>query len=243
MKLNVSEKIAVGAASCVAVVLFISAGSSATGGGGPGFGPQNNPGMQGSQFGRAAASGTGAQPTQGGPGFGPGNNPGVDGSAYGRSTASDASGGRSDSRGPSSNFGSEEVAVDTAADHGKGRARNEDERGPTGGTRVLTRISSETGVSVDTLQTQKTATGLGYGELETANLLVKASGQSFDSIVAKFKGGEGWGKIAHDMGLNLGKIVSDARRSNPSNTGANPGQDKNKRSLIPEPGIPENSIL
>ena len=63
MKLNVSEKIAVGVASCVAVVLFIIAGSSARGGGGPGFGPQNNPGMQGSQFGQAAASGTGAQPT------------------------------------------------------------------------------------------------------------------------------------------------------------------------------------
>ena len=132
-------------------------------------------------------SGTGAQPTQGGPGFGPGNNPGVDGSAYGRSTASDASGGRSDSRGPSSNFGSEEVAVETAADHGKGKGRSEEERGATGGMRVLTRISSETGVSVDTLQTQKTATGLGYGDLETANLLAKASSQSFDSIVAKFK--------------------------------------------------------
>lgn len=238
MKLNVSEKIAVGAASYVAVVLFISAGSSARGGGGPGFGPQNNPGMQGSQFGRAAATGTGAQPTQGGPGFGPGNNPGVDGSAYGRSTASDASGGRSDSRGASSNFGSEEVSVDTAADHGKGRARNEDERGPTGGTRVLTRISSETGVSVDTLQTQKTATGLGYGELETANLLAKASGQSFDSIVAKFRAGEGWGKIAHDMGLNLGKIVSDAHRSNPEQA-----KGKDEQSLIPGPGIRKNSIL
>ena len=59
-----------------------------------------------------------------------------------------------------------------------------------------TRISSETGVSVDTLQAQKSAAGLGYGDLEMA----KASGQSFNDIVAKFKAGEGWGKIAHDMG-------------------------------------------
>src|SRR5436190_24176129 len=88
--------------------------------------------MQGSQFGQAAASGTGTQRIKGGPGFGRGNNPGVDGSAYGRSTASDASGGRSDSSGPSSNFGSEEVAVDTAADHGKGKGRSEEERGATG---------------------------------------------------------------------------------------------------------------
>src|SRR6266436_2330463 len=83
----------------------------------------------------------------------------------------------------------------------------------TGGTHVLTRISNETGVPVDTLQTEKSTTGLGYGGLENANLLAKASGQSFDTIAGKFKAGEGWGKIAHDYGLNLGKLVSAAHRS------------------------------
>src|SRR6266700_5616467 len=83
----------------------------------------------------------------------------------------------------------------------------------TGGTHVLTRISNETGVPVDTLQTQKSTTGLGYGGLENANLLAKASGQSFDTIAGKFKAGEGWGEIAHDYGLNLGKLVSAAHRS------------------------------
>src|SRR6266704_6234757 len=83
----------------------------------------------------------------------------------------------------------------------------------TGGTHVLTRISNETGVPVDTLQTQKSTTGLGYGGLENANLLAKASAQSFDTIAGKFKAGEGWGEIAHDYGLNLGKVVSAAHRS------------------------------
>jgi len=83
----------------------------------------------------------------------------------------------------------------------------------TGGTHVLTRISNETGVPVDTLQTQKSTTGLGYGGLENANLLAKASGQSFDTIARKFEAGEGWGEIAHDYGLNLGKLVSAAHRS------------------------------
>ena len=83
----------------------------------------------------------------------------------------------------------------------------------TGGTHVLTRISDETGVPVDTLQTQKAATGLGYGDLEHANLLANASGQSFETIAGKFKAGEGWGEIAHDYGLNLGKLVSAAHRS------------------------------
>jgi hypothetical protein len=49
--------------------------------------------------------------------------------------------------------------------------------------------------------------------LENANLLAKASGQSFDTIVGKFKAGEGWGEIAHDYGLKLGKLVSAAHRS------------------------------
>src|SRR5712691_1402356 len=36
---------------------------------------------------------------------------------------------------------------------------------------VLTRISDETGVPVDTLQAERASTGLGYGELENAHLL------------------------------------------------------------------------
>src|SRR5947208_14380400 len=77
----------------------------------------------------------------------------------------------------------------------------------------LTRISNETGVPVATLQAERTSTGLGWGGLEKAHLLANASGQSFDTIVWKFQGGEGWGKIAHDNGLNLGRIVSSAHRS------------------------------
>jgi hypothetical protein len=253
MKLNIEEKLTVAAASCIGVVLFVIAGSSASGGGGPGFSSQNNPGMQGSQFGRAAASGTGTQPTEGGPGFGPGNNPGVEGSANGRSIASDASGGRSDGHDAHSGSASDkEEVIDTDADSEKGKARSEESRqtndaDASGSAHVLTRISSESGVPVDTLQAQKSATGLGFGDLETANLLTKASGQSFDAVVAKFKAGEGWGKIAHDMGLNLGKIVSDAHRSSLKNSGKQLAQEKSensgKRSLIPGPGIHEDSII
>src|SRR6266487_1241161 len=78
---------------------------------------------------------------------------------------------------------------------------------------VVTRISNETGVPVDTLQSERTSTGLGWGELENAHLLANASGQSFNDIVAMHQAGEGWGKIAHDNGLNLGRIVSNAHRS------------------------------
>src|SRR4029077_1252360 len=77
----------------------------------------------------------------------------------------------------------------------------------------LDRISAATGVPVATLQTERTATGLGWGSLEKAHLLANATGQSFDNIVALHQGGQGWGKIAHDNGLNLGRLVSDAHRS------------------------------
>ncbi len=77
----------------------------------------------------------------------------------------------------------------------------------------LEKISAETGVPAATLQAERTSTGLGWGELENAHLLANASGQSFNDIVAMHQAGEGWGKIAHDNGLNLGRIVSDAHRS------------------------------
>ena len=75
------------------------------------------------------------------------------------------------------------------------------------------RISTETRIPVATLQAERASTGLGWGGLEKAHLLANASGQSFDTIVGKFQGHEGWGQIAHDYGLNLGKVVSGARRS------------------------------
>ena len=77
----------------------------------------------------------------------------------------------------------------------------------------LERISAATGVSVETLQAERSSTGLGWGSLENAHLLANASGQSFDDIVALHQGGQGWGKIARDNGLNLGRLVSDAHRS------------------------------
>jgi hypothetical protein len=77
----------------------------------------------------------------------------------------------------------------------------------------LTRISGETGVPVATLQSERASTGLGWGEVEKANLLANASGKSFNDIVAMHKAGEGWGEIAHDNGLKLGKVVSNAHRS------------------------------
>ena len=166
---------------------------------------------------------------------------------YGRSIANDASSGRSD--GHSSSFfhsSDQEEVVGTDAGSGKAHAKSK-EGETTGAAHALSRVSNETGVPVDTLQAQKSATGLGYGDLEIANLLAKASGQSFDSIVAKSKAGEGWGKIAQDMGLNLGKIVSAAHQpkvKNGSNHfGDGSSENSHKPSLIPPPGMRADSIV
>ena len=211
MKLDVGQKIAVGAASYVTVVFLIVAGSSARVGG-QGLGGQghgtDNPGEQKLDEARAIE--------------------------FAR-------------EGPAPI----ERVIDT--DRGKGKASGKEAHDMThsdamGGADVLNRISRETGVPVATLQTEKSSTELGYGELEIANLLAKASGQRFDGIVAKFKAGEDWGKIAHDMGLKLGKIVSDAHRPSSKNEGEHLGQTSSestsKPSIIPPPrGTKADSII
>lgn len=100
----------------------------------------------------------------------------------------------------------------------------------------LMRISDATGVPVETLQAQRATTGLGYGELETANLLANASGQSFDTIVARHQAGEGWGKIAQDYGFKLGDVVSAAHRSDQATLHARRGHGKGKPEFVRERG-------
>ena len=77
----------------------------------------------------------------------------------------------------------------------------------------LDRMSAATGVPVERLQAERASTGLGWGSLEKAHLLANATGQSFNDLVAQHQAGQGWGKIAHDNGLNLGRLVSDAHRA------------------------------
>ena len=78
---------------------------------------------------------------------------------------------------------------------------------------VLQRISTETGVPIEVLRTQRTSSRLGYGELLIANSLASSSGHSIDEIFAKRASGEGWGRIAQDYGQKLGPIVSRAHHA------------------------------
>lgn len=98
--------------------------------------------------------------------------------------------------------------LERAASHINAQAKTSD-----GQAHVLTKISDETGVPVATLQTQRSQTDLGYGELLIANSLASATGKTFEEIAALKASGQGWGKIAKTYDLKLGPIVSQARHA------------------------------
>ena len=78
---------------------------------------------------------------------------------------------------------------------------------------VFDRLSSELGVSADTLKQQKQQNSLSYGQLFMANSLSRSSGKSVNTIVSEFRSGKGWGQIARENNVSLGEIVSNARRT------------------------------
>ncbi|MBI3874424.1 MAG: hypothetical protein HY300_00320 [Verrucomicrobia bacterium] len=84
---------------------------------------------------------------------------------------------------------------------------------PDGQERVFTAISKESGVPVASLKQQKQSSGLGFGDLLIANALAKATGKTFDQIVTEFKSHEGWGKIAKENNVKLGKLISQVKRA------------------------------
>jgi|GEM_PF-2502971 len=84
---------------------------------------------------------------------------------------------------------------------------------PRGHAQVLEGIAKDTGVPVKTLAAQREKTKLGFGGLFIANALAKATGKTFDQIVALHKDGKGWGQIANEHNVKLGSIVSQAKRA------------------------------
>ncbi len=82
-----------------------------------------------------------------------------------------------------------------------------------GQKRVLEKISQATGVPATTLEAERKASKLGFGELMIAHLLATATGKTYDQILNEFKSGTGWGKIAKENNVKLGGLVSKAHES------------------------------
>lgn len=92
---------------------------------------------------------------------------------------------------------------------------------PEGQRRVTEAIAKEFKVDpsvVTDLRNRK----MGFGEITTALALSQelmkrdktlTQQQALDSILAKRAGGEGWGKIAHDLNLKLGHVRSEVEKA------------------------------
>jgi hypothetical protein len=79
---------------------------------------------------------------------------------------------------------------------------------------VFNSLSQQLNIPVDRLKAQQTSTNLSPGQLFIANSLASESGKTFDQITQEFRSGAGWGEIAKENNLNLGKVVSDLKRAN-----------------------------
>ena len=74
-------------------------------------------------------------------------------------------------------------------------------------------IARQVDVPVVVLEEQRNRTQFGYGGLMIANALAAETGRSFDEIVALRASGLGWGRIARDNNVNLGRVVSRLNRA------------------------------
>jgi len=74
-------------------------------------------------------------------------------------------------------------------------------------------LSERFNIPVATLQSEKQSSGFGFGQLFIANALAKASGKTFDQIVTEFKGGTGFGALAQESNLKLGRVLKEAKRA------------------------------
>ncbi len=79
---------------------------------------------------------------------------------------------------------------------------------------VFTSLSKQLNIPVDTLKAQQQSTNFGFGQLFIANSLASSSGKTFDQIAQEFKAGKGWGEIAKENNVNVGKIASNLKHAN-----------------------------
>ncbi len=78
---------------------------------------------------------------------------------------------------------------------------------------VFESLSKQLNVPASTLQAEQQSTKFGFGQLFIANSLAQASGKSFDEVAQEFKSGKGWGQIAKENNVKLGKVVSSIKRA------------------------------
>ena len=78
--------------------------------------------------------------------------------------------------------------------------------------RLLTAVSQQTGLPERTLQSQMSATHLGYGELLTANSIAEGSGKNLNAVLA-MKGARSWTSLAKELRVDPASIVDRLRNA------------------------------
>jgi len=78
-------------------------------------------------------------------------------------------------------------------------------------SKILGKYAERFGVDVDTLADLR-AKRLGYGEITNALVLSEMAGKPLDEIVAMRDAGKGWGQIADECGVKLGKARREVKR-------------------------------
>lgn len=77
---------------------------------------------------------------------------------------------------------------------------------------VAQRLAKTLGMDASTLQTQRSQTKLGWGDLVVANRLAQATGFSFTKIVDEFQSAKAWEPVVQDHGADLGKLIGDTKQ-------------------------------
>lgn len=130
-----------------------------------------------------------------------------------------------------------------------GPAPGQDASTPEGTERVITRLADEFEVPDSTVRGLR-AQGLGFGEIAIALALARQlSGpeRSLDDaivlVVNERRAGAGWGQIALDHDLNLGRALSDVKRSDKSVAAPEPAARRaavaDRAARLGRPGWPE----
>src|SRR6266566_9977275 len=99
-------------------------------------------------------------------------------------------------------FASDETNLNQAINSLNARAKTD-----AGKKLVLNAVSQQTGVPEKTLQSQMSATRLGYGELLTANSIVEGSGKNLNAVLT-MKEGKSWASVSKQLRVDPSSIVN-----------------------------------
>lgn len=98
-------------------------------------------------------------------------------------------------------FASDETSVNQAINSLNARVKTDADK-----KLVLKAVSQQTRLPEKTLQSQMSATHLGYGELLTANSIAEGSGKNLNAVLA-LKGAKSWASVSNQLRVDPDSIV------------------------------------